>query len=391
MAFALQGYSSPGAQAYAVARERRRPVLHALVLALIAFGLFSALFVPKTLPFQLERTASISGLTLPGTGVSMREEPLTASVLPDTVRRQELEAAFVVTLTEPALEVAPEVAAAAEVVAPPPAPFTIYTIQAGDTASAVAARFDITLQYLLWNNGELRDEDFLAIGGQLFIPVGNGILHYVSLGESLGSIASHYNVALDDILAWEGNGITTPDQVLEGELIFVPGGVPPAPVVAEPPVAVVSPPVVEPPPVDTGPVVTGPVSNFGLSWPFNTLISSPFGPRGSGFHSGIDIQGHGRTTDNIAAATSGTVTLATNCCGRGNHLMIVNDAGTVRTLYAHLARLDVAMGQHVSQGQTLGLIGSTGISTGTHLHFEVHVIINGVWTPVNPLNYLPGR
>ena len=147
----------------------------------------------------------------------------------------------------------------------------------------------------------------------------------------------------------------------------------------------------EPPPVATGPVVTGPVSNFGLIWPFNTLISSPFGPRARGFHTGIDIQGHGRTTDNIAAATSGTVTLATNCCGRGNYLMIVNDAGTVRTMYAHLARLDVAMGQHVSQGQTLGLIGSTGISTGTHLHFEVHVIINGVWTPVNPLNYLPGR
>lgn len=385
MAFALQGYSSPGAQAYAVARERRRPVLHALVLALLAFGLFSSLFVSKTLPFQLERTASISGLTLPGTGVSMREEPLTASVLPETVRREELEAAFVATLTEPAFEVGPEVAAA-ESVAPPPASFAIYSIQAGDTASAVAARFDITLQYLLWNNSELRDEDFLAIGGQLFVPVGNGILHYVSLGETLGGIANYYNVVLDDILAWEGNGISTPDQVLEGELIFVPGGVPPAPVVAEPPVVVVSPPVVEPPPV-----ATGPVSVSGLSWPFNTLVSSPFGPRDRGFHSGIDIQGHGRTTDNIAAATSGTVTVATNCCGRGNYLMIVNDEGTVRTLYAHLSHIDVAMGQHVSQGQTLGLIGSTGISTGTHLHFEVHVIINGVWTPVNPLNYLPGR
>ncbi len=390
MAFALQGYSSPGAQAYAVARERRRPVLHALVLALIAVGLFSALFVPKTFPFQLERTAPITGLTLPGTGVTMREEPLTASVLPDTVRRQELEEAFAATLTEPAFEVEPAVAAA-EVVAPPPTPFTIYTIQTGDTAGAVAARFDITLQYLLWNNGELRDEDFLAIGGQLFIPVGNGILHYVSLGESLGGIASFYNVALDDILAWEGNGITAPDQILEGVLIFVPGGVPPAPVVADPPVAVVSPPVAEPPPAATGPVTIGPISISGLSWPFNTLVSSPFGPRGGGFHSGIDIQGHGRTTDNIAASTSGTVTLATNCCGRGNYVMVVNDAGTVRTLYAHLSRIDVAMGQHVSQGQTLGLIGSTGISTGTHLHFEVHVIINGVWTPVNPLNYLPGR
>lgn len=386
MAFALQGYSSPGAQAYAVARQRQRPVLHALVLALIAFGLFSSLFVSKTLPFQLERTASITGLTLPGTGVSMREEPLRASVLPETVRRQELEEAFTTTLTAPAFEVEPEVAAAAEVVAPPPAPFTIYTIRAGDTASSVSARFDITLQYLLWNNGELRDADFLAVGGQLFIPVGNGMLHYVSLGETLGGIANFYGVALDDILAWEGNGITAPDQVLEGELIFVPGGVPPAPVVADPPVVVVS-----PPPVQAPPVAAGPVSTSGLIWPFNTLISSPFGPRDRGFHSGIDLQGHGRTTDNIAASTSGTVTLATNCCGRGNYVMVVNDAGTVRTLYAHLSRIDVAMGEHISQGQTIGLIGSTGISTGTHLHFEVQVIINGVWTPVNPLNYLPGR
>ena len=373
----------PGAQAYALAREQRRPILHALVLALIAFALFSSVFVSKTFPFQLRDSAPIAGLSLPGIGASPREEPvLTSAVLPETMRREELVQALAITISQPAGEA---VASAEVLEAPPPEPvrsYDIYSVRAGDTASAVAERFGITLEYLLWNNAELRDEDFLTIGQQLFIPADNGILHYVSLGETLGGVANYYGVALDNILSWPGNGITSPDQIVEGELIFVLGGVPPAPAISEPVLVEAPPPAPAPPPA-----VGGPISNAGLIWPFVNPISSTFGD-GRG-HTGIDIDGVGRHGAAIGAATSGTVTLTTNCCGRGNYVMIVNDAGTVRTLYAHLSRINVQLGQHVSQGQDIGIIGCTGVCTGTHLHFEIHVMRNGVWVTVNPLNYLP--
>jgi murein DD-endopeptidase MepM/ murein hydrolase activator NlpD len=126
---------------------------------------------------------------------------------------------------------------------------------------------------------------------------------------------------------------------------------------------------------------------FAWPTPGYTHVSSPFGMRMHPIlhvrkmHTGIDIRvPYGAR---IVAAGSGKVIFSGRNGGYGNFTMIDHGDGLV-TCYAHQSRIVVSSGQHVSKGQTIGYVGSTGMSTGAHLHFEVRV--NG--TPKNPLNYL---
>jgi len=122
-------------------------------------------------------------------------------------------------------------------------------------------------------------------------------------------------------------------------------------------------------------------SAAGLIWPVNGPVTSPFGYRWGRLHSGIDIgvpEG-----PPIHAAAAGTVVLAAWTGGYGNYTCI-DHGGGLATCYAHQSAYAVSTGAHVSQGQVIGYVGSTGHSFGPHLHFEVR--INGV--PVDPLGYL---
>jgi murein DD-endopeptidase MepM/ murein hydrolase activator NlpD len=124
----------------------------------------------------------------------------------------------------------------------------------------------------------------------------------------------------------------------------------------------------------------GPPSASGLIWPVTGPITSGFGWRWGRMHEGIDIGVPCGTP--IHAAASGTVIYAGWMSGYGN-FVIIDHGGGLATAYAHQSAIYVS-GGFVSQGQVIGAVGSTGHSTGCHLHFEVR--ING--TPVNPLNYL---
>lgn len=126
-----------------------------------------------------------------------------------------------------------------------------------------------------------------------------------------------------------------------------------------------------------------------LAWPVGGTITSPFGWRthpisgASRFHAGLDIgAGHGTP---IGSAGSGTVILASWYGGYGN-AVVIDHGGGLTTLYGHQSSLAVSAGQSVSTGQVIGYVGSTGYSTGPHLHFETRE--NG--NPVNPMNYLGG-
>ena len=136
-------------------------------------------------------------------------------------------------------------------------------------------------------------------------------------------------------------------------------------------------------------------SNEGFIWPVNSSkkISSPMGGRvspggiGSTNHKGVDICNVGFTSS-VFAVKSGKV-LLTNTSGYGGgygNYVVIDHGGGVTTLYAHMSVVKVSEGQMVSQGTVLGITGSTGASTGPHLHYEVR--INGVYQ--NPLNYLAG-
>ncbi|TNV68850.1 LysM peptidoglycan-binding domain-containing protein [Trichococcus shcherbakoviae subsp. psychrophilus] len=137
----------------------------------------------------------------------------------------------------------------------------------------------------------------------------------------------------------------------------------------------------------TGTTVTG-----AFIKPASGYISSPFGYRTSPingaleFHRGIDLAGSG----NISASQAGVVEVATYHYSYGNYVVINHgkiNGVTIKTLYAHMqSGLSVSVGQTVSQGQKIGVMGTTGSSTGVHLHFEVQE--NG--TVVNPVNYING-
>ncbi len=281
------------------------------------------------------------------------------------------------------------VRAAAEAPTPVAPAYQVYQAQEGDSVYAVADRFGILPEYILANNAELAATEFLSLGQSIIIPAGNGILHEVRFGETLSDIAARYDVSVEEITGFEGNGISDPDSVVETQTVFVPNGQIPEAAPFEEPAA----------DADSGDgsedsgegsedsgggiVDTGPASGAGLVWPIVGPISSSYGPS---HPLGIDIDGYNLGGAPVVAATNGTVIFAGGnaCCSYGLYVVIISPEG-IETLYAHLSSISVVEGQTVSQGEVLGLIGDTGYSTGVHLHFEV--IDNGVRQ--NPLNYLP--
>lgn len=137
--------------------------------------------------------------------------------------------------------------------------------------------------------------------------------------------------------------------------------------------------------------LTTAATSGGYIWPVNSRrINSTFGGRaspggiGSRNHKGIDIGGVGYSTS-VYAAKAGKVIISQYSGSYGNYVVISHGSGNT-TLYAHLSRRTVSVGDYVSQGERIGVTGSTGRSTGPHLHFEITE--NGVRR--NPLNYLGG-
>lgn len=139
-----------------------------------------------------------------------------------------------------------------------------------------------------------------------------------------------------------------------------------------------------------------------FTWPVPgfTRINSGYGARWGSFHKGIDISSSGIKGKPIVAAADGTVTISKNGCshnygksyscgcggGYGNYVAISHgtyQGSTYKTIYGHMSRTAVSVGQNVKKGQVIGYVGSTGWSTGWHLHFEI--VKNGV--QVNPSNY----
>ncbi len=155
------------------------------------------------------------------------------------------------------------------------------------------------------------------------------------------------------------------------------------------------------PPTPTNP----PASNVGFVWPTPgyaglKYITSYFGNRNDPFtgelkgHGAIDISGAGIYRTPVVASSGGTVVKAAHGnTGYGNHVIIdhgvMSDGSRYYTLYGHCSSLAVSVGQTVSQGQVIGYVGSTGYSTGPHLHFEVRKGANNSASRVNPLLYLP--
>ncbi|MEN6414845.1 MAG: M23 family metallopeptidase [Veillonellales bacterium] len=237
-----------------------------------------------------------------------------------------------------------------------------HTVTEGETLGTIAAQYNIDVDTLLGANPELSEE--IHPGDQLVILPQKGVLHAVDMGDTLWSMANDYGVDMEIIM--QANGKTSEDLTI-GEKLFVPGAKPAAK--KEVMVARAKP-----------QVSRGSANRF--SWPVQGEISSPFGYRWGRLHSGIDIANDSGTS--IHAAMSGRVTYTGYYSGYG-YTLIMEHAQGYETLYGHLSGFAVGSGQYVRAGQVIAYMGSTGNSTGPHLHFEVHQ--NG--RVIDPMNVLP--
>lgn len=241
---------------------------------------------------------------------------------------------------------------------PPSLRVSAYTVQAGDSLSAIAQRFGLAMDTLISFNG-IQDARALKVGARLILPNGNGLMYRVRRGDSLEGIARRFTVALNDLLDW--NSLES-SLIVPGQELFVPGAR---------------------------------LSEHELNRVFGRLfilpargrLSSRFGMRGdpftgvSRFHNGIDLAGAVGTP--VLAAMSGRVSMLGFNPNYGRYLILSHAEG-FQTLYGHLDGFRVRKGARVKQGESIGTMGNSGYSTGSHLHFAI--FLRG--EPVDPSRYL---
>jgi len=245
-----------------------------------------------------------------------------------------------------------------------------YTVQEGDTVSSIADKFDISIDTIRWQNN-LKSQDAIKVGQVIDILPVAGVSHKVQKGDTVYSIAKKYDTSAQALVDFPYNTFVN-DETFElaiGQTVVVPDGVKPAEILWSPVARVrqVTP--------NAGTVV----ASGAFVWPTGGTITQRF----VWYHKGIDIANN--AAPSILAADSGRVVVAgwPDGYGYGNRVIIDHGNG-FRTLYAHLSQVWVVPGQTVNRGDAIGKMGSTGRSTGVHLHFEV--IQNGTY--LNPLNVL---
>ncbi len=251
----------------------------------------------------------------------------------------------------------------------------IYIVKSGETIGAIATSYGVTIETILWANN-LTTRSYIRPGDPLKIPPTSGVLHKVQRGDTIGKIAKKYGAKEDDVVKankLQENGA----DIVIGEELVIPGGKPQQKVIVRQsstaprttPLRDVS----APPPSVVAP------AGSGYIWPTSVRrISQYFGLR----HTGVDIAGP--IGSPLYAAKAGTV-IKSQCGWNGGYgcYVIIDHGGGVTTLYGHSSKLYAVVGQQVEQGEVIALMGSTGRSTGPHIHFEVR--LNGRHD--NPLKY----
>jgi murein DD-endopeptidase MepM/ murein hydrolase activator NlpD len=238
----------------------------------------------------------------------------------------------------------------------------IYKVQKGDTLGKIAQEFGVSVDTIKWANN--LSSERLSLDQDIKIPPLTGIIHKVKPGDTVLSIAKYYKTDAQKIVNFPFNDFADLDTFAlnVGQVLIVPDGVMPQ----AKPIAVPAP-------------VTQLAGGTGeLAWPAGGTITQ----RPVWYHMAVDIANS--SAPGIAAASGGKVALVERQrYAYGWHIIIDHGDG-LSTLYAHLSDIYVDVGQNIAKGQIIGKMGSTGRSTGIHLHFEVRK--NGA--AVNPLPFL---
>ncbi len=241
-----------------------------------------------------------------------------------------------------------------------------YIVQAGDTLSTIAHSYQLTSKTLIWANG-MSDGDFIKPGQSLKIPPVEGYLYTVKKGDTLAAIIKKYGGEQNATL--DANHLATAEAIQPGEEIIIPDGEPPAPPAPTPAQRRQSFSQVFGGKNSGNAPPSAPSSRSRFIWPTsNHKLNQYFRGR---YHTGIDVEG--TYSSPIYAAAAGRVVYAAfDRSGYGLHVVIDHGNG-YETLYGHASKIFVGRGDSVRQGQTIAMVGSTGRSTGTHLHYEIRV------------------
>lgn len=261
-----------------------------------------------------------------------------------------------------------------------------YTVEKGDSIFGIAHKFGLKPETILWANFEQLNDDphMISVGLNLNVPAVDGVLYKWKEGDTVESVAAQLHAKPEDILNWPGNKLDVTNPVIEpGRMIMVPGGsrefkqwvVP----VAYAPKSGVNKGISGPGGCDIA--AGGAVGSGSFVWPAANHSLS-----GNDYWSGhlaIDIAAG--TGAPVYAADNGVVVYAGPIGGGYGNMVMIDHNNGYHTLYAHLSQISVYCGQSVYQGNLIGLAGSTGNSTGPHLHFEVRYL-GGF---INPWYVLP--
>lgn len=235
---------------------------------------------------------------------------------------------------------------------------TEYRVVEGDTVSSIAIKFGVSIDSIIWENN-LKSVSAIKPRQILRILPMSGIRHKVVRGETIYSIAKYYSVDAQNIIDYPFNTFSNDETfaIQAGQELMVPDAVKPREII-----------------IDTNRYtaktvapIPGVVGEGNFMWPTSGHISQRY----YWYHRAVDIAS--RDAPNIVAAQGGSVVAAGwNGGGYGNYVVIDHGNG-YQTLYAHMLNNSIVVkaGERVRQGQKIGVLGSTGRSTGPHLHFEI--------------------
>lgn len=243
-----------------------------------------------------------------------------------------------------------------------------YEVERGDTISTIARKFGVSEDTIRWENNLTGDR--ITEGDELRILPVTGMAHKVEAGNTVYSIAQKYQTNAQEIVDFPFNDFANPQtfSLVVGQILIVPNGVKPAE----------APKYARKVYIAGGPTIVTPT---GFTWP----ASGPIFQFYSWYHKGIDIGGD--TGDPVVAGQNGRASEVYTSGwhgGYGTHVIVLGENG-YSTLYAHMSGVNVSPGDEVVAGKTiLGWIGTTGRTTGPHLHLE----IRGGSGLLNPLSFL---
>jgi len=227
-----------------------------------------------------------------------------------------------------------------------------YVVEEGDTLASIAEKFNISLETLLWAN-DLTQKSVISPGKELIILPVSGILHIVGEGDTVGELANIYKTDYQQIV--EFNELSEKGEIFVGDILIIPGGKKPAAPLKYTQVPL-------------------PQSYFICPVPSPCRIS-----QGLHWYNAIDFSNN-KCGEPVFAAAGGEVQRTGYGDVSGYYVRILHQNGVV-TFYGHLSKIAVAPGQRVSQGETIGYVGHSGVtiprgSEGCHLHFDVRFAKN---------------